>query len=178
MPNYALRDETGSPTVIPLSAILTDENGDPITNGAATISIQRKDNLYLNFVASTWGASAVNNAMSVVSVGNSPGQFFLGLDTDGLGLGESNELRYVVKDANSNAENVPSYGGDSIGGGLAHQNELGANFAVGKAVYDANTSELKLYRWDDPTVLIATHDMKDSNGDPAGLIAQFAKIPK
>lgn len=60
---------------------------------------------------------------------------------------------------------------------IASENDDAEANAVGLADYNSTTSILTLYKKDQPTVVHQAFDIKDKNGNPAGLNPPFKRVP-
>ena len=162
-------------SIVPIYAIFRNQAKQPITTADGKIVIQDPDTgLYWNGAA----FAAAPTLLQMVKVGdgdaNSPGKWEYLFDTDTL-----SGANYLVEisDGNALAYNVPQNGEVNVGTGIVNLIELAAAGGVSRTAYNSTTSVLTVYRYDDPAVIVATFDMKDSSGSPAGNNPFFDKVP-
>ena len=181
MSQYSLINQDGNPTIIPFRVIFLKIDGvTPELGADGKAYFQRKsDDFYFNpnlvgDIETRWQAAPFKVQLIKVSDTNSPGQWKYPFDMTGL---TDDEYNYQVFDENGLAENVPQFGGDIVGGGLAHQVEISADLAHGQAIFNPLSSEWTLNKWYDKTKVSQVADMKDINGDPSLENSQLQKIP-
>jgi len=172
-----MRYATGS--VIGIETLFLDQLKVPIITADGKITVRRlSDDLYFDgtFTAGVPNFIATPTLLSMSKVGDadSPGWWKFDFDTSKL---SSDDYVFTITDANALAKNVPQLSKAIVGDLLALAIESGAAGAVGKVVYNEETSILDLYEWDDSTTIFKSFDMKDINGSPAGTLPFFQKIP-
>ena len=159
---------------IKFQVIFVDVNNSPIITADGKITIRRlSDDLYFDGISS-FSASPTLIQMIKVSDVNSPGWWKFNFDTDGL---PSDTYIATVTDANSLGVNAPLIGESIVDDSLANAIEIAGAAAIGKATYNSTTSKLTLLSHIDQRVL-ATLDIKDSLGNPAGNNPWLEKIPE
>ena len=173
-------DENGNPTVIEVNSIALDQLKQVVTNAVMEITYQRtSDGQYfdgtLTAGVANFAVSATLLSMTEISDVNSPGKWQFLFDTNGL---SPDTYLGVITDSSGNVKNVPQFTEDTVGDGLAKQIELAASNGVGRALYDEVTSVMTLYSWRDSSTVVGSFDMKDKDGNPAGLSDFFEKVPQ
>lgn len=173
--SWSLFNAAGTPTQIPFQAYFIDANKDPVLTATGKISIRRaSDGMYFN--GTTFQVAEIFITMTKYSDTNAPGWWFFFLDTTGF---QSDSYTGFMKDDSvaTTTDNTPQVSEEVLNDGIAHQVDLSASAAVGMGKYTIVDSKLKLWAWNDPNRLIATFDMKDLNGLPAGSNKPLEKIP-
>ena len=157
---------------IPIQARLEDNLKVPITTAAGRVTIRRlSDDKYFN--GATFDAAPTLLVMTEISEANSPGWWEFNFNTNGF---PDDTYIFTVTDNNSLAANTPQIGESIVGDALTKAIEAAAAGGVGRVVYNAVTSQIKLYKWDDPAAVLFTFNTKDSNGNPSLNQPIFEKV--
>jgi len=157
--------------IIEFFTLFTNSSQVPITTADGKYTQQRTtDNKYWD--GGAWQTTQTLLSMTKIGDANSPGLWKL---TFNSAAESPDTYLFVISDDNGNAANSPQKSSVVVGDALAKFQEFAAAAATGKAVYDPVTSILTLTLLDGVTTF--DFNMKDVNGNAAGLNPHFEKVP-
>lgn len=161
--------------IVGIETLFQDQLNNPIITADGKITARRlSDDQYAQDAAgASFAAAPLLLPMTRVGDTDSPGWWKFDFDTSLLA---ADSYVFTITDANSNAKNVPQTAKAIVGDGLVQAIEAAAASGVGRVVYNDTTSQISLYKFDDPTTVLFTFNCKDKNGAPAVFEAIFEKV--